>query len=59
MPGTHDAETRGSQGGKSQIPLSARKNKARCTIGGGPLPGGGQQQPASPACGIQDGVRYP
>ncbi len=51
--------TRGSQGGKSQILLSARKNKARCPVGGGPLTGGGQQQPASPACGIQDGVRYP
>ena len=59
MLGTREAETRGSQGGKGQIPISARKNNARRPIGRSPLPGGGNQQPASPACGIQDRFRYP
>ena len=63
MPGTHEAETRGSQGGKSQILLSARKNKARCPVRGEPTDGRRQaaarqprmrdprQSPVSLTCG--------
>ena len=57
MLGASEAETRGSQGGKGQIPISSRKNNAWCLIGRSPLPGGCNQQPASPARGVQDGFR--
>jgi hypothetical protein len=58
MFGAYEAEPRGSEGGKGQILLGTRENKVRRLVGSPPT-SRSNQQPSSPARGIQDRSRYP